>query len=101
MFLKTPKIKSRMTEITKALYRNFSFFIKDGFPKKHSKEIKFHIINKRNIVVNYFVDYDYLVNEFEENENALIHMVYDGRNMLFPDDELNLNGMMITYDKRE
>lgn len=48
MFLKTPKIKSRITEIAKALYRNFSFLIKDGFPKKHSKEIKFHIINKRN-----------------------------------------------------
>lgn len=47
------------------------------------------------------VNEDVTVSEFEENENALIHMVYDGRNMVFPRDELNLNGMMITYDKRE
>ena len=47
------------------------------------------------------VNEDVTVSEFEENENALIHMVYDGQNMVFPRDELNLNGMMITYDKRE
>jgi len=47
------------------------------------------------------VNEDVTVSEFEENENALIHMVYDGRNMVFPRDELNLNGVMITYDKRE
>ena len=44
---------------------------------------------------------DITVKEFEENENALIHMVYDGEKMRFPADELNLNGMMINYDKRE
>ena len=44
---------------------------------------------------------DISVKEFEEKENALIHMVFDGKQMKFPDDELNLNGMMITYDKRE
>ncbi len=41
------------------------------------------------------------VNEFEIRENALIHMVFDGEKMIFPADELNLNGMMISYDKRE
>lgn len=44
---------------------------------------------------------DITVAEFEKNENALIHMVYDGDKMRFPADDLNLNGMMITYDKRE
>ncbi len=44
---------------------------------------------------------DITVNEFEEKENALIHMVFDGEEMIFPNDELNLNGMMISYDKRE
>ncbi|MBQ8018597.1 MAG: UDP-N-acetylglucosamine 2-epimerase (non-hydrolyzing) [Methanobrevibacter sp.] len=44
---------------------------------------------------------DITVGEFEENENALIHMVYDGDEMRFPAEDLNLNGMMITYDKRE
>ena len=39
------------------------------------------------------------VNDFEVRENALICMVYDGEKMLFPNDELNLNGMMVTYDK--
>ncbi len=44
---------------------------------------------------------DITVSEFEANENALIHMVFDGDKMRFPADDLNLNGMMITYDKRE
>lgn len=41
------------------------------------------------------------VNEFEARENALVRMAYDGDRMRFPDEELNLKGMMITYDKRE
>ena len=44
---------------------------------------------------------DISVNDFEDIENALIHMVFDGEKMVFPSDELNLNGMMIIYDKRE
>lgn len=36
--------------------------------------------------------------DFEKNENALVHMVFDGEKMVFPYDDLNLNGMMITYD---
>ena len=43
---------------------------------------------------------DITVKEFEGND-ALIHMVFDGEKMRFPADDLNLNGMMITYDKRE
>ena len=44
---------------------------------------------------------DITVGEFEDNNNSLIHMVFDGEKMRFPTDELNLNGMMITYDERE
>lgn len=44
---------------------------------------------------------DISVSEFEENENALVHMVYDGEKMVFPADDFNLNGMVFTYDKRE
>ena len=47
------------------------------------------------------IDTDITASEFEEKEDALIHMAFDGDNMRFPADELNLNGMMITYDKRE
>ncbi|AMD17765.1 UDP-N-acetylglucosamine 2-epimerase [Methanobrevibacter sp. YE315] len=45
------------------------------------------------------INEDITVNEFELNENALIHMVFDGDKMRFPLDELNLNGMIIIYDK--
>ena len=44
---------------------------------------------------------DVTVDEFEQRENALIHMAFDGDKMKFPTDELNLKGMMISYDKRE
>lgn len=44
------------------------------------------------------VNEDISVVEFEENENALVHMVFDGEKMIFPIDNLNLKGMMITYD---
>lgn len=44
---------------------------------------------------------DITVGEFEDNNDSLIHMVFDGEKMRFPDDDLNLNGMMITYDERE
>ena len=47
------------------------------------------------------IDKDITVSEFEEAENGLIHMVFDGEKMRCPTDELNLKGMMITYDKRE
>lgn len=41
------------------------------------------------------------VSEFEDNNNSLIHMIFDGNKMRFPSSDLNLNGMMITYDRRE
>ena len=44
---------------------------------------------------------DISVSEFESKENALVHMMFDGQKMRFPADETNLNGMMITYDKRK
>lgn len=47
------------------------------------------------------VNEDVTVAEFEASQNASVHMVFDGKNMKFPSDELNLKDMMITYDKRE
>ena len=47
------------------------------------------------------IEADITLGEFESKENALIHMVFDGDKMRFPTDELNLKGMMITYDKRQ
>ena len=44
------------------------------------------------------INEDISVKEFEENENALVHMVFDGEKMIFPLNNLNLKGMMITYD---
>ncbi|MBR4446844.1 non-hydrolyzing UDP-N-acetylglucosamine 2-epimerase [Methanobrevibacter sp.] len=44
---------------------------------------------------------DITVGEFEVCNDSLIHMVFDGEKMRFPADDLNLNGMMITYDERE
>ena len=47
------------------------------------------------------IDEDITVAEFEDKNDSLIHMVFDGEKMRFPDDDLKLKGMMITYDKRE
>ena len=44
------------------------------------------------------IDTDVTVMEFEHAINGLVHMVFDGEKMRFPTDELNLKGMMITYD---
>jgi UDP-N-acetylglucosamine 2-epimerase (non-hydrolysing) len=38
------------------------------------------------------------VKEFEDKNNALIHMVFDGEKMRFPTDDLNLKEMCVTYD---
>ena len=46
------------------------------------------------------IDEDITVAEFEDKNDSLIHMVFDGEKMRFPADDLKLNGMMITYDKR-
>ena len=45
------------------------------------------------------VNEDITVNDFEKREKALIHMAFDGDEMRFPADDLNLNGMMISYDQ--
>lgn len=39
------------------------------------------------------------VNEFENKYNALVQLVYNNEEMVFPYDDLNLKNMMITYDK--
>ena len=45
------------------------------------------------------IDEDISVKEFEDKNNALIHMVFDGEKMRFPTDELNLKEMCVTYDE--
>ncbi len=45
------------------------------------------------------IDEDISVKEFEDKNNALIHMVFDGEKMHFPTDELNLKEMCVTYDE--
>ena len=45
------------------------------------------------------IDVDISVKEFEDKNNALIHMVFDGEKMRFPTDELNLKEMCVTYDE--
>ncbi|MBR3156397.1 MAG: UDP-N-acetylglucosamine 2-epimerase (non-hydrolyzing) [Methanobrevibacter sp.] len=47
------------------------------------------------------IDEDITVAEFEDKNDSLIHMVFDGEKMRFPADDLKLKGMMITYDKRK
>ena len=47
------------------------------------------------------IEEDITVSEFEKKENALIHLLFDGKRMIFPKDDLNIKGMMISYDARE
>ncbi|WP_405304303.1 non-hydrolyzing UDP-N-acetylglucosamine 2-epimerase [Methanobrevibacter sp.] len=44
---------------------------------------------------------DITVNEFEDSKNASIHLVFDGDKMRFPNDDLNIKGMCVSYDERE
>ena len=44
---------------------------------------------------------DVTVAEFEDRENGLIHMAFDGDKMVFPADDLNIKGMCVSYDARE
>ena len=44
------------------------------------------------------INEDIVVKEFEDKNNALIHMVFDGEKMIFPKDDLNLKDMCVTYD---
>ena len=45
------------------------------------------------------INEDVTVKDFEEKNNALVHMVFDGEKMRFPSDELNLKEMCVTYDE--
>ena len=45
-----------------------------------------------------FIQENITVKTFEENNNALIYMVFDGDNMKYPSENLNLNGMIISFD---
>ena len=41
---------------------------------------------------------DITVKDFEDKNNALIHMLFDGEKMRFPSDDLNIKYMITTYD---
>lgn len=51
---------------------------------------------KRKMMI---VEEDITVNDFEDKYNTLVCLVYNNKKMLFPFDDLNLKGMMISYDK--
>ncbi len=53
----------------------------------NSFERKMHVINE-----------DISVKDFEDKNNAAVHMLFDGENMKFPFDDLNLKGMCVSYD---
>ena len=44
------------------------------------------------------IDEDITVSEFEENKNSLIKIAFEGENIKFPYDDLNLNGLTIIYE---
>ena len=41
---------------------------------------------------------DISVNEFEEKNNALVKIAFEGEEIRFPYDDLNLNGLAIIYE---
>ena len=44
------------------------------------------------------IDEDMTVNEFEEKNNSLVKIAFDGEEIKFPFDDLNLNGLTIIYE---
>ena len=44
------------------------------------------------------IDEDISVNQFEEKNNSLIKIAFDGGEIRFPYDDLNLNGLTIIYE---
>ena len=44
------------------------------------------------------IDEDISVDEFENNNNSLIKIAFDGEEIKFPYDDLNLNGLTIIYE---
>ena len=44
------------------------------------------------------IDNDICVNEFEKNNNALVKIAFEGEEIRFPYDDLNLNGLTIIYE---
>ncbi len=76
--------------------------ILDAIEKAHANGL-LNIKAPENIMTSFKrkmlkIDEDISVMKFEKKENALIHMVFNGKKMIFPQDNLNLKGMMITYD---
>ena len=45
-----------------------------------------------------FIEEDMCVAEFEDKNSSLIKIVFDGEEIKFPYDDLNLNGLTIIYE---
>lgn len=45
------------------------------------------------------INEDISVKDFEEINNSLVHMIYDGQKMHFPADDLKLKGMFVIFDE--
>lgn len=75
----------------------------DAIQKYHDKEL-LDIKAPEDIMSSFerkmaLITDDIDVKGFEDKNNALIHMVFDGDKMRFPIDDFKLKGMCITYDE--
>lgn len=66
----------------------------NGLLNIESPENIMNSFNRKMVKVNE----DISVETFEKKENAAVYMVFNGEEMIFPEDDLNLKGMMINYD---
>ena len=63
-----------------------------------------NIVAPENIMTSFerkmaLVKENITVKDFEEKNNALIHLIFDGEKMRFPADDLNIKEMCVTYDE--
>ncbi|KZX13582.1 non-hydrolyzing UDP-N-acetylglucosamine 2-epimerase [Methanobrevibacter oralis] len=71
--------------------------------EKHYNDGLLNIEAPKNIMTSFErkivkINENITVKDFEEKNNALIHMIFDEDEIKFPYDDLNLNGMVLTYD---
>ena len=76
------KISELISNVAPSITKYAQLMIPDKWDKE-GKAISFHPMT---------------VKEFEDKNNALIHLVFDGQKMCFPADDLNLKEMCVTYD---
>ena len=66
---------------------------KDTLKMEAPDEVMSSFIRRMKIIDN-----DICVNEFEKNNNALVKIAFEGEEIRFPYDDLNLNGLTIIYE---